>query len=78
VNGGGLGALSQAQTQSVAKMTKLEKEATLKALCNDGWLKQMDDEAGHLKLGVRSYLELREFLLDQAPAAAKKRWEKML
>lgn len=70
--------MSQAQTQSVAKMTKLEKEATLKTLCHEGWLKQGDDEAGHLKLGVRAFLELREFLLDQAPEAAKKRWEKML
>ena len=40
------GGLSQAQTQSVAKMSKVEKEATLKALCEDGWLKQGDDEAG--------------------------------
>ena len=59
-------------------MTKLEKESTLKMLCHEGWLKQEQDEAGHLKLGVRAFLELREFLLDQAPAAAKKRWEKML
>ena len=75
---GAMGQLSQAQTQSVAKMSKTEKEATLKALCHEGWLKQSDDEAGHLRLGVRSFLELREFLLDAAPPAARERWEKML
>ena len=59
-------------------MQKSDKEATLKMLCQEGWLKRGDDEAGHLKLGVRSFLELREFLLDQAPEATKMRWEKML
>ena len=43
--------MSQAQTQSVAKMSKTDKEATLKTLCADGWLAQTDDAAGFLKLG---------------------------
>mmetsp|Transcript_9086 Transcript_9086/g.22397 ORF Transcript_9086/g.22397 Transcript_9086/m.22397 type:complete len:220 (-) Transcript_9086:627-1286(-) len=75
---GGLGALSQAQTQSVQNMSKMDKEATLKMLCRDKWLFRGEDEAGHLKLGVRAFLELKEFLLDEAPPAAKKRWDKML
>ena len=40
--------MSQAQTQSVAKMSKTDKEATLKHLCADGWLAQTDDAAGFL------------------------------
>ena len=72
------GGLSQAQTQSVAKMSKVEKEATLKALCEDGWLKQGDDEAGRLRLGVRSFLELKDFLLEQAPERARERWERIM
>jgi hypothetical protein len=80
VDGGGAGAggLSQAQTQSVAKMTKVEKEATLKTLCAEHWLKQGEDEAGKLKLGVRSFLELREFLLEHAPEGIRAQWEKDL
>jgi len=71
--------LSQAQTQSVAKMSKTDKEATLKTLCADGWLAQTDDAAGFLKLlGVRAFLELKEFLLEQAPERARAKWEKML
>ena len=72
------GGLSQAQTQSVAKMSKTDKEATLKHLCADGWLTQTDDAAGFLKLGVRAFLELKEFLLEQAPERARAKWEKML
>lgn len=72
------GGLSQAQTQSVAKMSKVEKEATLKTLCEDGWLKQGDDEAGRLRLGVRSFLELKDFLLEQAPERARERWERIM
>ena len=74
----GGGVLTQAQTQSVNKMTKVEKEATLKELCNDGWLARDTEGGGRLKLGVRSFLELREFLLDQAPDGARGRWEQML
>ena len=70
--------MSQAQTQSVAKMSKTDKEATLKTLCADGWLTQTDDAAGVLKLGVRAFLELKEFLLEQAPERARAKWEKML
>ena len=70
--------MSQAQTQSVAKMSKTDKEATLKTLCADGWLAQTDDAAGFLKLGVRAFRELKEFLLEQAPERARAKWEKML
>ena len=59
-------------------MSKVEKEATLKALCEDGWLKQGDDEAGRLRLGVRSFLELKDFLLEQAPERARERWERIM
>lgn len=59
-------------------MSKMEKEATLKQLCKDGWLAQTDDEAGFLKLGVRAFLELKHFLLEQAPERARAKWERML
>ena len=56
----------------------MEKEATLKQLCKDGWLAQTDDEAGFLKLGVRAFLELKDFLLEQAPERTRAKWERML
>ena len=70
--------LTQEQQESVAKMTKVEKEQTLRKLCVDGWLKQGDDDAGKLRLGVRSFLELRDYLLNAAPLQAREKWENML
>lgn len=70
--------LTQEQHSSVAKMTKVEKEQTLRRLCVDGWLTQGDDEAGKLRLGVRAFLELREFLLANAPDRAKEKWMNMM
>jgi len=71
-------ALTQEQQESVAKMSKVDKEQTLRLLCVDGWLTQGDDDAGKLRLGVRAFLELRDFLLSAAPPQSRARWEKML
>ena len=70
--------LTQDQRASLAKMSKVEKEQTLRRLCADGWLTQGDDEAGKLRLGVRAFLELRDFLLSNAPERAKEKWLNMI
>ena len=71
-------ALTQDQRTSLGKMSKVEKEQTLRVLCADGWLTQGDDEAGKLRLGVRAFLELRDFLLSNAPERAKEKWLDMI
>ena len=71
-------ALTQDQRTSLGKMSKVEKEQTLRVLCADGWLTQGDDEAGKLRLGVRAFLELRDFLLSNAPERAKEKWLNMI
>ena len=71
-------ALTQDQRVSLGKMSKVEKEQTLRVLCADGWLTQGDDEAGKLRLGVRAFLELRDFLLSNAPERAKEKWLNMI
>ena len=71
-------ALTQDQRTSLGKMSKVEKEQTLRVLCADGWLTQGDDEAGRLRLGVRAFLELRDFLLSNAPERAKEKWLNMI
>ena len=70
--------LTQDQATSLAKMCKVDKEQTLRRLCVDGWLTQGDDEAGRLRLGVRAFLELRDFLLSNAPERAKEKWLNMI
>ena len=71
-------ALTQDQRVSLGKMSKVEKEQTLRVLCADGWLTQGDDEAARLRLGVRAFLELRDFLLSNAPERAKEKWLDMI
>ena len=71
-------ALTQDQRTSLGKMSKVEKEQTLRVLCADGWLTQGDDEAARLRLGVRAFLELRDFLLSNAPERAKEKWLDMI
>ena len=71
-------ALTQDQRTSLGKMSKVENEQTLRVLCADGWLTQGDDEAGKLRLGVRAFLELRDFLLSNAPERAKEKWLNMI
>ena len=64
------------QTQTVQKMSKTDKEATLNQLIADRWLSHAED-GERLRLGPRSFLELREFILDQAPERARERWNKL-
>ena len=70
-------ALTQDQRVSLGKMSKVEKEQSC-ACSADGWLTQGDDEAARLRLGVRAFLELRDFLLSNAPERAKEKWLNMI
>ncbi|CEF98738.1 Non-structural maintenance of chromosomes element 1 [Ostreococcus tauri] len=65
------------QTQTVQKMSKTDKEAALNQLVDERWLSRVDG-GRRLKLGPRTFLELREFVLDQAPENARKRWDKLM
>lgn len=65
------------QTQTVQKMSKSDKETAFKQLVDEGWLSRSND-GRFLRLGPRTFLELREFILDQAPEAARERWDKLL
>ena len=65
------------QTQTAQKMSKSEKETAFKQLVDEGWLSR-SNVGRLLRLGPRTFLELREFILDQAPEAARERWDKLL
>ena len=65
------------QTQTVQKMSKVVKDAALNDLVAERWLERVDD-GRRLTLGPRSFLELREFILAQAPERARARWDKLL
>ena len=65
------------QTQTVQKMSKVVKDAALNDLVAERWLERVDD-GRRLSLGPRSFLELREFILAQAPERARARWDKLL
>ena len=65
------------QTQTVQKMSETDKEAALNQLVDERWLSRVDG-GRRLKLGPRTFLELREFVLDQAPENARKRWDKLM
>jgi len=64
------------QTQSVQRMSAADKESTLKSLVDGDWLSYRT--GGRLHMGPRSFLELREFILEQAPEKARAKWDKML
>ena len=65
------------QTQTVQKMSKVVKDAALNDLVAERWLERVD-YGRRLTLGPRSFLELREFILAQAPERARARWDKLL
>ena len=69
---------TQAQCVAVGKMSKREKEETLAHLCNERWLHRDPKRLTTVKLGVRSFLEFKDFVLDQCPERTRKLWEKFL
>lgn len=75
-------AADAAQAAAVAalrKLTKGEKEQTLKQLVADGWLRHSTARSGHYCIGVRSFLELSDMLLEfDLPAATKQAWENII
>ena len=60
-------ATTQAQVEAIGKMTMAEREIVVANFVNDGWLYRPDSK--HVRIGVRSFLELKEFILDQCPEA---------
>jgi hypothetical protein len=78
--GEGVGTMTQATTQqqveAMGKMTMTEREIVVANFVNDGWLYRPDSK--HVRIGVRSFLELKEFILDQCPEAISEEWKNAL
>jgi hypothetical protein len=69
-------ATTQAQVEAIGKMTMAEREIVVANFVNDGWLYRPDSK--HVRIGVRSFLELKEFILDQCPEAISEEWKNAL
>lgn len=69
-------ATTQAQVEAMGKMTMAEREIVVANFTNDGWLHRPDSK--HVRIGVRSFLELKEFILDQCPEAISEEWKNAL
>ena len=80
--GEGVGTMTQATTQqqveAMGKMTYAEREIIVADFVNDGWLHRLDSTYTHVRIGVRSFLELKEFILDQCPEAISEEWKNAL
>ncbi|KAF6264679.1 Non-structural maintenance of chromosomes element 1 [Scenedesmus sp. NREL 46B-D3] len=72
-------ATQAAAVAALRKLTKSEKEHTLKQLVADGWLRHSHTQSGHYCIGVRSFLELSDMLLQfDLPAETKQAWENII
>ena len=62
------------------KMNMGAKERALRELCEAGWLAKTPGRTGAFSIGPRSFMELRNFLLQQPglPAGVKADWESFL
>ena len=69
-------ATTQAQVEAIGKMTMAEREIVVANFVNDGWLYRPDSK--HVRIGVRSFLELKEFILDQCLEAISEEWKNAL
>ena len=69
-------ATTQAQVEAMGKMTPLEREIAVANFCEDGWLHRPHTE--NVRIGVRSFLELKEFILDQCPEEISEEWKDAL
>jgi len=80
--GEGVGTMTQATTQqqveAMGKMTYTERKIIVANFVNDGWLHRSDSTYTHVRIGVRSFLELKEFILDQCPEAISEEWKNAL
>ena len=64
---------------SNARLTLAEKEETLKQLVAEGWLAKTPDRVGCYSIGVRTFLELGQYLTDlDLPESTRHIWQKFL
>ena len=64
---------------SDTRLTHAEKEETLKQLVAEGWLAKTPDRAGCYSIGVRTLLELGQYLTDlDLPESTRSIWQKFL
>eukprot|EP00879_Flechtneria_rotunda_P021175 GHRR01022307.1.p1 GENE.GHRR01022307.1~~GHRR01022307.1.p1 ORF type:complete len:234 (+),score=72.64 GHRR01022307.1:180-881(+) len=69
----------QAAIAAAKKLTKTEKEQTLRQLCSEGWLRHNPTHSGYYYIGVRSFLELGDLLLSfDLPEATSEAWNSIL
>ncbi|GMH32347.1 hypothetical protein BSKO_00181 [Bryopsis sp. KO-2023] len=78
-----LSTLSQAplsqNTSFKSKLTKRDMEATLEQLVAEGWLASCSEYTGYYSIGVRSFMELKRYLMSlPLPEATKEEWSKVL
>lgn len=63
-------------SQAVINLTRAEREASLQQLRNDGWLFELSN--GRYTLGVRTFLELANYLHSIAPEPVRKLWQDLV
>ena len=64
---------------STARLTLAEKEDTLKQLVAEGWLARTPDRPGCYSIGVRTFLELGQYLTElDLPESTRLVWQKFL
>ncbi|DBA98006.1 TPA: hypothetical protein ACH3X3_012841 [Trebouxia sp. C0006] len=61
------------------RLTHAEKEETLKQLVTEGWIARTPDRPGCYSVGVRTFLELGQYLTDvDLPESTRDVWQKFL
>lgn len=61
------------------RLTHAEKEDTLKQLLAEGWIAQTPDRPGCYSVGVRTFLELGQYLTElDLPESTRTIWQKFL
>ncbi|KAL3160527.1 hypothetical protein ABBQ32_010831 [Trebouxia sp. C0010 RCD-2024] len=61
------------------RLSHAEKEDTLKQLVSEGWLAKTPERAGCYSIGVRTFLELGQYLTDlDLPESTRNIWQKFL
>ena len=64
---------------NAARLRVGQKEALLKRFTDEGWLMQTPGHKGFYSLGVRTLMELRNFLLSlDLPEAIRADWEEFI
>ena len=61
------------------RLTHAEKEETVKQLLTEGWIARTPDRPGCYSVGVRSFLELGQYLTDlDLPERTRDVWQNFL